>query len=1488
MRSYPITDLQQGMLFIHLKSPRFDTYVRQLICTLRENVDPNALRRAFNQVVERQPALRSAFDWSEAQKPVQVVHSQVELPWQMHDWRRFSEKEYAERLDLFMREDWLRGFDLSQAPLLRLALFQLRDDLHDLVITFHHSILDGRSMRLLLQEGFTYYSALRQGKTLKLDPPKLFSEYVEWLQTVDFTQAEAYWRRQLHGFSMATPLSFGDSSRLQPKAEGFPGDYECFLSEHTTGALAKFARENQLTMNTVVQGAWAILLHRYSGEEDVLFGAVRACRKGTIERAEEILGMLINTVPIRVRVRRQMPLLTLLQELRAQWLTLRDYEHTPFGKIQEWSEVPAGKPLFHSLVMFENYQLDAKLREQGGDWSRWHFRLYQRNTIFPITLSINGGARLCIHLSFNRTLFDLETVEPVAGHLGVLLEGMVKEPNREVADLPFMTTAERQQLLVDWNRTKVAYPKDRCLHELIEAQIERTPEATALVFEDQRLTYRELNQRANQLARRLQKLGVGPDTLVGICVDRSLEMVIGLLGILKAGGAYLPLDPYYPKERLTFMVKDSAIPVLLTQGHLAEMVSDYHTRLVRLDVDWPDIAREADLNFSNGMTAESPAYVIYTSGSTGNPKGVQIPHRAVVNFLQSMRKEPGLTAQDTLLAITTLCFDIAGLELWLPLSVGARIVIAKRETAQDGQALAELLDHCGATVMQATPSTWRLLLAGGWRGNSRLKILCGGEPWPRELARQLLEKCESLWNMYGPTETTIWSAVCKLEQSDEVLIGRPIDNTQFYVVDRYLQPVPVGVPGELCVGGDGLACGYLNRPELTAEKFPQDPFNDEQGARIYRTGDLVRFRADGKIEFLGRMDYQVKIRGFRIELGEIEAVLNQHPAVRTATVLACEDSTGDKRLVAYLVPNQEYEEMDNSEASAERVSDWQAIWDNTYNSPEPPEDPSFNIVGWRSSYDGQPIPKEEMGEWVDATVNRILAFQPKRVLELGCGTGLLLFRIAPHCSHYCGLDFSAAALASIRRQLGRQRERLAEVTLLQRRADDLEDLETAGFDAVILNSVVQYFPSIDYLVHVLKRASRTVKPGGFLFLGDVRNLHLLEAFCASVRLYQAPADLPIAEFQQAIRKQMGQEEELLVAPEFFAAVKQHLPCISDVEIQLKRGRFHNEMTLFRYDVVLRVGPISSGNGSPELLDWEQQQQLTLPALRDHLKQMKPRFLHVRGIPNARLQRQVKLLKLLASQDPSATVSGLREAIKGASLNHGIDPEDLWKLSELLPNSVKITWSDPSRLGFCDATFVRSDSGQITDSHTLWQGGGTGPTKPWSFYANRPLQGSRSRKLIPSLRDFLKAKMPEYMVPLDYVLLEAMPLTPNGKVDRKALAAPNFGRPELSSNYAAPHTPTEQLLTSIWAKELGLEKVGVNDNFFDVGGNSLLLVRVQAKLCEVLKTRVSIVEMFQYPTIGSLARHLSQPKAGSNRLEKVRERARLRTEALDRQRQMKRK
>ncbi|MDD1749281.1 MAG: amino acid adenylation domain-containing protein, partial [Methanothrix sp.] len=698
----------------------------------------------------------------------------------------------------------------------------------------------------------------------------------------------------------------------RPATQTFNGARHTFrLSKNLTEALKGLSFKEGATLFMTLLAAFQSMLHRYTGQNDIVVGTPIANRNRA--EIEGIIGFFVNTLVMRTDTSENPVFRELLRKVRKTTLDAYAHQDVPFEKLVEELQPErdlSRHPLFQVGFALQNVPFSG-LSLSGLTINR--IEIENPRTKFDLEVYLLTKAEgLQGSFVYNTDLFNADTIKRMTDHYQIILEGLVENPDLRLSELPLLTDAERHQLLVEWNNTGVDYPRDKCIHELFEEQVERTPEAIALVFEDKELTYRELNAKANQLSRLLHTRGVGPDVLVGLFMERSLEMVVGLLGIMKAGGAYVPLDPFYPSQRIVFMIEDSEAALLVTQESLLERIPGPDIQIVCLDRDWDEIVSEQTSNPAPLSHPHDLAYVIYTSGSTGKPKGVAVPHVALMNLIFSMQRKPGLTDQDVLLSVTTLSFDIAALELFLPLITGARIALVSREVAMDGPRLTAQLDSNEATVMQATPSTWQLMLQAGWTGNRNLKILCGGEAMPKGLANDLLYLSKEVWNMYGPTETTIWSTVWKIKSGEgRMLIGRQIANTQIYILDRHKKLVPVGVPGELYIGGDGLARGYLKRSDLTSKKFIINPFRgifphgQHASERIYNTGDLARWLPDGQIECLGRIDHQVKIRGFRIELGEIEAALDADPMVAQCVVVAREDSPREKRLVAYLVAHDE-------------------------------------------------------------------------------------------------------------------------------------------------------------------------------------------------------------------------------------------------------------------------------------------------------------------------------------------------------------------------------------------------------------------------------------------------------------------------------------------------------------------------------------------------------------------------------------------------------
>ncbi|MEG4440643.1 amino acid adenylation domain-containing protein [Microcoleus sp. AT9_B5] len=1018
--------------------------------------------------------------------------------------------------------------------------------------------------------------------------------------------------------------------------------------------------------------------------------------------------------------------------------------------------------------------------------------------------------------------------------------------------------------------------QDTCIHQLFEFQLERSPDAIAVIFEGKQLTYQQLNSQANQLAHYLKTLGVGPEVLVAACVERSVEMVVGLLGILKAGGAYVPLDPNYPQNRLAFMLEHSQTPVLLTQQHLVESLPEHQAQIICLDGNSETLDRFSKENPETEVTPDNLAYVIYTSGSTGQPKGVAIEHRGAVNTLLDINQRFEVEAGDRVLAVSSLSFDLSVYDIFGLLAAGGTVVIPKATATPDPAHWLDLMTQEQVTLWDSAPPLMQMLVDDAAANSKTLPsslrlVLLSGDWIPptlpdriQDLTSRLVSE-ESLdqpstpavISLGGATEASIWSILYPIAKVDpewkSIPYGRAMTNQHFYVLNEAMESCQEGELGQLYIGGIGLARCYWRDPEKTSQRFITHPHT---GDRLYCTGDLGRYLPDGNIEFIGRIDNQVKIRGFRIELGEIEAALRQNPDVGDAVVTVREDVPGNKRLVAYVVgkPQDSSSSEPELDSYTELISQWRSLYDNTYSQTPTHQNQTFNIIGWNSSYTGEPIPENEMRSWVDHTVDRILQLQPQSVLEIGCGTGLLLSRIAPHCTQYSAADLSPQALRYIE-QMKMSVPGLENVTLLERTADNFEGIEADSLDTVIINSVIQHFPSIDYLLKVLEGAVNAVRSGGNIFLGDLRSLPLLEAYHASVQLYRASPEMERTQLLSTVRSLMAQEEELVIDPAFFTALKQHLPQISHVEILPKRGIQHNELTRFRYDVILHIGEPVSSTKEIEWLDW--QPDWTIASIRQLLQTTSPEILGWRQVPNARLDTEIKTIQWLNTNSGLETVGEWRESLQ-KTFPLGIDPEELWLLGQELHYKIDISWLETSASGSYDAVFRHHSTTEVAESQEIvFPAENTINVKPWHHYANRPLQRNVAQKLIPHLRSFLQEKLPDYMMPDRFVMLESLPLTPNGKIDRRSLPAPDTSRPDLEENYVAPRTPIEEIIAGIWAEVLGIERVGIYDNFLELGGHSLLAIQIDSRLRNTFKLKLPVGSLFGSPTIASLAQRISE-------------------------------
>ena len=902
----PLSPAQRRLWFMDRLRPENAAYVIPLALELRGFLDAEALRASMLEIVRRHEVLRCRV--MEIDGMARAIPD-TDFAWRLEK-RTLAATDVIKEVERFAKEELSqRPFDLTAGPLLRTALLQFHEQHHVLLLLIHQIVADHLSLGILYGEIGVLYSAFCNGDPSPLPEPAVqFADFAHshnlLLQSETVQNQLNYWREQLRA-----PIASAELPTDHPRSRSssFRGArHRLPIPQELVTAVNGLATEGQTNPFVVLLSGFKVLVHRYTQQDDLVIGSTVDGRNRA--GVENLVGRFVNDLALRTSLSGDPTVRELIARVRETVTDALAHQDVAFDQILEvlHPDRTQNRSPFFQVTFNLQTSLLPSLCHSGVSVRPLDIDLGTARYDLSVETSAADDGSMQVCFEYSNDLFEDATIERIARHYRQLLEEMTGDPGKRISELPMFTAEELAEFVSGSGRTCAEYRRDARIHDLIEERAGEAPNRVAVACGSQQLTYGELSRRSNQLANLLRMRGVGTDVLVGICLERSIDMVVAVLGVLKAGAAYVPMDPQFPRDRLAFMARDAAVRVLLTDERSRDLLPVDEGTVLSMDGDRDQIDGQSNDAPPNLGSTTDLAYVIYTSGSTGMPKGVQITHRSVVNLLESMRREPGMTREDCLLSVTTLSFDIAGLELYLPLITGARLVLATRMAAADGRALARLLTEKKVNVMQATPATWRLLIDSGWPGKADLKILCGGETLPRQLANRLLSKCASLWNLYGPTETTIWSTLHRVSEGDDSIpIGKPIANTQVYILDEQFRPVPRGVAGELYIGGDGLARGYLDRPELNDEKFLPHPL--VAGERLYRSGDLARFRFDGALQFLGRVDHQVKIRGFRVEIGEVETALARCAAVADAVVVLREDIPGDQRLIAYVIPSPDGE-----------------------------------------------------------------------------------------------------------------------------------------------------------------------------------------------------------------------------------------------------------------------------------------------------------------------------------------------------------------------------------------------------------------------------------------------------------------------------------------------------------------------------------------------------------------------------------------------------
>jgi len=1474
--TFPLSFAQQRLWFLYQLAPNTPFYNIPVAIRLTGILDQAALERSFQEIVQRHAALRTKFTTLDGQ-PVQLVEAHINVELAVVDLQKVVTSQRDRLGQQLATAEAQRPFNLTTDPLLRVTLLQFAPTESMLLLTLHHIVADGWSLGVLIRELTTCYTAFVAGRSPSL--PALPIQYTDFavrqrhtLQGEVLENQLAYWREQLQDL----PVLQLPSDRSHPLTQTYRGaTHPLQISPPVTQALQALSQQSGTSLFMTLLAAFQTLLWRYTGQDDFAIGSPIASRHDS--DLEGVIGFFVNSLVLRVDLSGNPTFRELLQRVRDGALAAYDHQDLPFEKLVEELDPdrdPSRNPLFQVAFALQNapmqplelpgLKLEPAPLEFGS--TRFDLEVHLWEPTHGLRSLWQSQEGLSGFISYSTDLFDCDRISRLIEHFQTLLQGIITNPDAHLADLPLLTATERQQILTQWNHTATQPISHRLFHQIFEAQVQVAPDAIAVVSEQGAMTYAELNEQANGLAQTLQQKGVQLNSLVGLCVDRSADMIVGILGILKAGGAYVPLDPNYPSDRLHFMLTDTQVAIVLTQSWLVEKLPRSLAEILCLDQaelcsDNFPLRQETAAN----SVGDRLAYVIYTSGSTGTPKGVLLTHRGLCNVTAVQQQMFHLSRSSRILQFSSISFDASIFEIALALGAGGTLYIPPKAAQLPDVALIQFLQDHAITHALLTPAVLTLLPPAEL---PQLQVLItGGEACSRPVVDRWAGD-RHFYNAYGPTETTIWTTIAKLAPGDHPLtIGHPIPNTQVYILDAHLNPTPVGVAGELYIGGVGLAQGYLNRPELTTERFieiklPAISGNSNtnsnlkpQALKLYKTGDRVQYGRDGTIEFLGRVDHQIKIRGFRVELGEIEATLKRHPAIQDAVVIAVGDHPDEKRLVVYFSLDRQYLHQSIRQLQTQQIEHWQNLYNQTY-QPQNLESKTqnFNITGWNSSYTGAPISPEEMQEWVSDRVQQILALKPKRVLEIGCGTGLLLFQIAPHCQECVGTDFSAIALQSIQSQLDRLN--LSHVKLLQRVATDFEGIDPASFDVVILNSIVQYFPSQHYLLEVLEQAIQAVSFRGTIFIGDVRSLPLLTAFHTWMKFNQAESGMTQIQLQQQVERSRFEEPELAIDPMFFHQLRDRFSRIQQVNVRLTRGRSLNEMTQFRYNVLLQIGqsaPHAAITEAPETqvkpfvqtYDWKSN-PLTIEAIQKCLCETKPEIVLVRGVTNSRINAAIKISCWLQRKEAPKTVGRMGEKLK-TWVEPTIDPQAWWDLETVLPYTVEITWAMPLDTGDYDVLLTRQDVDATIDLLTPQL------INPSAFhYTNEPLQSNFARQLIPELRQHLQQTLPNYMIPSAFVPLAALPLTTNGKVDHIALPLLDAEFTQTQNETNSSSSTTETTLTEIWQELLRLKQINRHDNFFELGGHSLLATQMTSRVRDIFGLELPLKNVFEAPTIAQLA------------------------------------
>jgi len=1407
---FSASSAQRSLWFLDQLAPGGSVYNLHNSTRLSSALNVAALERSVNEIVRRHEALRTTFKAVDGEL-FQVVTESLGFALPVTDLRHLPEPELEEEAVRISTQEAHRPFDLAKGPLLRASMLRMGEEDYILLLTMHHIVCDFWSMNVFQEELSTLYEAFCAGQPSPLpELPIQYGDYAEWeRQWLEGPVARthlAYWKKQLADLqSLKLPTDWP-----RPAVPSFLGAGRDFwLPEPLYTALLKLSHQEKVTLFITMLAAFQTLLYRYTGQDDIAVGTPVANRNRA--EVEQLVGFFVNSLVMRTDLSGNPSFRQLLARVRETALDAYAHQELPFENVVR--ELKPERGVDHNPLFQVHFQLfsDMEADDTPDPLIGEPLDIEAGTAKFDLAMDLSEYPDgIWAHLEYSTDLFGEGTIAKMEGHFRTLLEGIAADPDRQLSELPLMSESELQQVLVDWNDTETEYPRGMCLHQLFEAQAGRTPDNVALVFQQEQLTYEALNRQANQLAHYLQSLGVGPETLVAICAERSPQMIIGLLGILKAGGAYLPLDPSYPRERLRFILEDAQPGILLTQKRLIERIPNRPPKCFLFDANWNRVVCCSETNPVSGVVPRNLAYVIYTSGSTGKPKGVMVHSQAVCNHLLWMQAAFPLTEADRVLLKYSFNFDASICEIFGPLIVGARLIITEPAGHWDISRFIQLLMEQQITVLDVVPSMLQALLEERRFSacHSLRQVTSGGEPLSVELRDRFFSQMDAqLNNVYGPTEATIGATSWTCQPGDSrqcVPIGRPIANTQIYLLDSHLNPVPVGVPGELCIGGDGVARGYLNRPELTSEKFIPSPFSNQPEARLYKTGDLARYlpEAGGSIEYLGRIDGQVKVRGYRIELGEIENTLAQHSSVRACAVMPIEDQSGHTRLAAYIVPVPDRPEL------------WPSLGEY---------DVYDELLYYAMTHD------EARNRSYRAAINR--AVKGRTVLDIGTGADAILARFSVEAGAKQVYAIEAGNAAYERaRSLVEDMGLADKITLIHGDSTEVQLPEKVD---VCVSEILGTIGSSEGVTSILNDARRFLKDGGMMIpqrcITQWAAVSLPEELADHPKLTELPSI-----YLEEVFKRVGYPFDLRICIKNFP----HANILSDVQVFEDLDFTDFVQPEFESDVVFTINRRSRVDGFLLWLNLYPAENEMIDSLSSKTSWL-PLF-----VPAFCPGLEVSEGDLIQTRYCCSLGEG------GRMPDYTIGGTVIRKQSEPIAFSYRSFYRTTAfgQNPFYKALFANMDrqSPPLRPSNEPISHTTNGDNQP----NVKPPEG-HSRGLVPELRQFLQEQLPEYMIPSSFTVVDDLPVTASGKLDRRALRVRSQESPDPIGAYIAPRNETEEVLAKIWSELLGIERIGVYDNFFELGGDSILSIQIVTRANQA-GLRLRPAQLFQQQTIAEIA------------------------------------